>query len=304
MTQLDVLARRQHGCLHRQQVLNVISRYAFNRRLERGSYLRVQPDVVRLAAHEQSATGRAWAAFLSVGPPAAIAGVSAAVLHGIPGVNDSGEVTLAVPATRRASCGSGLIVQRVRGWPERSWTTRGGLPVASLADTMIDLATILPAGRTYAILEQLLWRRLTPEQLASRLSRGRPGSAVIRRELAQLSDGHRSVQERRVALGMRQRRMPAFASNQVLRDERGSPVAEVDFLWRALRVAVQIDGWRYHVQGTFQHDHDVSTTLVVDSDYVVLRFTGSDVEHRLSWVLGRIETVLRRQAALGRTNSG
>ncbi|MDQ6874116.1 MAG: hypothetical protein M3042_03495 [Actinomycetota bacterium] len=53
--------------------------------------------------------------------------------------------------------------------------------------------------------------------------------------------------------------------------------------------------WRYHSEGTFQRDHDVPNDLVVP-DFVVLRFPGRDVEHRLDWVLDTIEAVLRRQA--------
>jgi len=40
----------------------------------------------------------------------------------------------------------------------------------------------------------------------------------------------------------------------------------------------------------------VPNDLVADKDYVVLRFTGRDVQHRLKWVLDQIEVVLRRQA--------
>lgn len=194
-----------------------------------------------LAAHAPTPVGRTWAAYLSIGQPAAVSGISAALLHHIPDIADSGEVTLIVPMSRRAPRRPGLAVQRIRDWSGRCWTTRAGLPVTSLADTVIDLSTLYPPARTQAILEQLLWRRLSVAEITGRLGRGRPGSAAVRRALHDLSDGHRSVAERRVAAGLRRRRVPAFSSNIVMQDRHG-PVAEVDFLWRRLRVAVQVDG--------------------------------------------------------------
>lgn len=296
MGSLEILAETQHGCLHHRQVLAVVSRHVLNHRISRGQYQSVRPGVVRLAGVADSATGRAWAAFLSIGEPCAIAGRSAALLHEIPDVNDDGRVSLVVPQGRRAARQPALTVRRLTGWSERAWTRRCGLPVTSLPDTVIDLAAVLPRERTREIIEQLLRRRMTARQLESRLARGRAGSATVRAVLTRLSDGHRSIQERRVAAALRRRGVPRFETNQVLRDSRGRPVVELDFLWRALLVAVQIDGWRYHAEESFQHDHDVPNWLTVGSDYVVLRFTGRDVEHRLNWVLDQIEVVLRRQA--------
>lgn len=296
MGQLETLAAKQHGCLHHRQVLAVVSRHVFNRRLAHGSYERIQPNVVRLAGLPDTPTARAWAGFLTVGEPTAVAGMSAALLHGIRDAYDDGETSLVVPPNRRAPRRPGLTVRRVSDWADRSFTHRSGLLVASLADTVIDLAVLWPPGRVTPILEQLLWRRLRPEDLYPRLRRGRDGSAAVRLSLQQLSDGHRSIAERRVAGGLRRRQVPRFETNVVIRDDRGRPVAELDLLWRALRVVVQIDGWRYHAEGTFQQDHDVPNDLIARLDYVVLRFTGKDVKHRLEWVLDQIEVVLRRQA--------
>jgi len=295
VTQLDVLARRQYGCLHHRQILSVISRHALNRRLERAIYLSVQPNVVRLASCDSSATARAWAAVLSVGHPAAVAGVSEAVLHDFPDASDSRDVALVVPHSRRAPHRPGLTVRRVRDWAERSWTTRAGLTVASLADTVIDLAAVLPPGRTQAMVEQLLWRR--PDAARPHASVGLWTSRVSGHPARSEGTLRRPPQHRRAPSRDRTAaaRGAALRHNVLLGDGRG-PVAEVDFLWRALRVAVQIDGWRYHAHGTFQHDHDVFTARVVERDFVVLRFTGRDVEHRLDWVLDRIQAVLHRQA--------
>lgn len=294
--QLETLAAKQSGCLHHHQVLAVVSRHVFNQRLARGRYQRIHPNVVRLAGLPDSPTARAWAGVLSVGQPTAVAGMSAALLHGIRDAHDDGEVSLIVPPNRRAPSRPRLTVRRVSDWSDRSFTTRSGLVVSSLADTVIDLAVLLPPGRVTPILEQLLWRRLRPEDVYRRLRRGREGSAAVRLALDQLSDGHRSIAERRVSGGLRRRQVPRFETNVVIRDDRGRPVAELDLLWRALRVVVQIDGWRYHEEGTFQQDHDVPNDLIARHDYVVLRFTGKDVKHRLDWVLDQIEVVLRRQA--------
>lgn len=293
---LDVLAKEQYGCLHHRQVLAFVSRHVLNRRLTRGIYLPVRPGVVRLAAVADTHAGRAWAAYLSIGAPSALAGRSAALLHEIPDVRSNGDVSAVVPLHRAAPRQPGLTVRRVSGWSTRSWARRCGLPVSCLADTVIDLAAELSADQTRRLLEQLLWRRLSAGELHRRLSRGRAGSAAVRAALSELSDGHRSDAERRVAASLRRRGVPPFESNQVLRNDGGNPVAELDLLWRALRVAVMIDGWRYHRVETFQHDHDVPNWLTAGSDYVVLRFTGWDVTHRLPWVLEQIDVVLRRQA--------
>ncbi len=296
MGQLETLAAKQHGCLHHRQVLAVVSRHVFNQRLAHGSYQRIQPNVVRLTGLPDTSTARAWAGFLSVGEPTAVAVMSAALLHGIRDAYDDGETSLVVPPNRRAPTRPGLSVRRVSDWADRSFTHCAGLLVSSLADTVIELAVLLPPGRVTPILEQLLWRRLRPQDVYPRLRRGRDGSAAVRLGLDRLSDGHRSIAERQVAAGLRRRQVPRFETNVVVRDDRGRPVAELDFLWRLLRVVVQIDGWRYHAEGTFQQDHDVPNELIGRHDYVVLRFTGKDVKHRLDWVLDQIDVVLRRQA--------
>jgi hypothetical protein len=175
------LATEQYGCLHHRQVLAFVSRQVLNSRITRGSYLPVRPGVVRLAAVAETDTGRAWAAYLSIGAPCALAGRSAALLHGIPGLRCNGDVTAVVPLHRASLRQAGLTVRRVSGWSQRTWTRRCGLPVACLADTIIDLAAEIPAAQTREILEHLLWRRLTVGDLHRRLRRGRAGSGVAYR---------------------------------------------------------------------------------------------------------------------------
>jgi very-short-patch-repair endonuclease len=71
---------------------------------------------------------------------------------------------------------------------------------------------------------------------------------------------------------------------------------EVDFVWPAEHVIVELDGFAAHgTRAAFERDRarDVELRL---AGYTVLRFTYRQVTERPSWVAAQVERALRRGA--------
>jgi very-short-patch-repair endonuclease len=63
---------------------------------------------------------------------------------------------------------------------------------------------------------------------------------------------------------------------------------EIDFLWRAERLVVQVDGYEFHsTRRSFEADHALD--LEVESDgFVVMRFTRDQIEKQPEFVLVKL----------------
>jgi len=75
------VARRQYGVFSRNQALGAgMSVAQVRRRVRRGDWVRVGPDVYAVAGLPGSAMARLWACWLSIGPPMWFTGLAAAGL--------------------------------------------------------------------------------------------------------------------------------------------------------------------------------------------------------------------------------
>ncbi len=134
------------------------------------------------------------------------------------------------------------------------------------------------------------------EEALARL-RGRNGHAhsAIRGALAELARTGttvtRSVLEDRFLALLDAHRLPRPSANAWMEG------MEVDAVWPAARLAVELDGWDAHrTRQAFQRDRTRANNLQA-AGWTVLRFTHADVVHRPADAAARIGRVLRRQAA-------
>ncbi len=171
------------------------------------------------------------------------------------------------------------------------WIIRDGIPVTTVARTLLDLAEVLTISQMRRCLGEAVRLRLVTIDEMWRLydrSRGRHGLRPLRALLTEYSPPPRlrSRFERRV------RRL--IRGTEIREPEFNAIVAghEVDVLWRRERLIVELDTYTYHgTPGDFERDRAKDADLML-AGYRVLRITGERVTHEPAQILATIETLL------------
>jgi very-short-patch-repair endonuclease len=226
------------------------------RRLHRGVF--VLGPLIGPRTHEM-------AAVLACGDGAALSHRSAAALWGIRSLwHGPVEVTVAgrQPRSRR-----GVRVYRT-GAIEA--TRRAGVPLTTPARTMIDIAALISERDLARAVEQVQVLRLaTSTALTAVAAVRRPGATALRAALqAQFEPSlTRSEAEALLLELVRTAGLPAPETNARLLGY------EVDFLWRAAKLVVEVDGFAYHsTRAAFERDRRRDAELQT-AGYRVIHFT-------------------------------
>jgi hypothetical protein len=266
------LAERQHGVVARRQLMTLgVGRGGIDRRVRAGRLHRVHAGVFAVGHRHLSRHGRWLAAVLACGSGAMLSHRSAAALWGM--LVTSGSRIDVVTPTRTRHNREGIALHRVRSLHEEDCATTEGIPVTSVSRTLIDIApVVLPRQLRRAVdeAERLEFFDLT---------------AVDR--LIQRSHGHRGLRSLRLVL-RDFRGPPALTRSELERrflalcSEAGLPrpqvnvlVAgyEVDVVWPAWRLVVELDGYAFHRDRTaFEEDRERDAVLQL-AGYRVLRIT-------------------------------
>lgn len=241
---LAVLAERQHGVVARRQLLTMgLSASAIKRRLHAGRLHPLHRGVYAVGYRPLTQSGLWMAAVLTGGEGALVSYRSAGSLWRIlPAIDGPVHVSLSGHRQRQP----GIVFHRMRSLGAGERTKLHGVPVTSIARTLLDLATRLRPRELRNAFEEAerleLLHRPDLARLCERTS-GRRGTGVLRALLAArplpFADT-RSGLERRFLRYCRDRALPIPAVNV--------PLAGyvVDCLWRNQRVAVELDSWAYH----------------------------------------------------------
>ena len=259
------IADRQHGVVARAQLLDAgWSASRIDRELREGGLRRLHAGVYALGHRPTTDVARWMAATL------ATAGVlshhSAASLHDLP-VRDNGltRVTVAGRARRPR-----IDAHRARLHP-RDRTVRRGIPVTTVARTLVDLAHALDDHALHRAVREAQFRGLfDDDRIADALTR-RPA----RRLAAYLVDStmtQTELEDRFLQL-CRRYRIPA-----PLTQHGHSP--RVDFAWPDRHLIVEVDGWEAHRTRVAFQDDRTNTNLLQIAGNVVLRYTWDDIRIR------------------------
>jgi very-short-patch-repair endonuclease len=207
---------------------------------------------------------RAMAALLACGPGAVLSHRSAGALWGLgPRWGDPLDVTSARHVRQRG----GIRVHESSSLTRHDVTRHYGIPVTTLARTLLDLPEILDERTlTRAVNEARLLRRGVAADLAALLTRS-PGRATNR--LTPLLDHAptRSTLEDDFLAFVRRYGLPSPEVNQVIAGH------EVDIVWRAHELVVELDSRTYH-EHRFEEDRDRDADLL-SAGYPVLRITSA-----------------------------
>jgi very-short-patch-repair endonuclease len=173
---------------------------------------------------------------------------------------------------------------------------RNGVPMTSVARTCVDVAGVVSAAQLPAMLQRaddlrILDRRALDAAIDR--ARGRRGIGALRAALADMDPDPafvRSEFERRMRRLLRDRGLPLPDSNPWVE------VFEVDLVWPAQRVAVELDGYDTH-RGRLAFERDRERSLELEArGYRVLRVSWRQFTQRPDRVLAALTTVLASRA--------
>ncbi len=273
-TTVGALTAQQWGVVARGQLLDAgLSRKIVASRVRSGRLLPLHPGVYAVGHAKLRREGHWLAAVLATGPAAALSHRDALGLHGLRPANHA-RIDVTTTADRRST--ARIHVHRTRCLDAEDITTVDGIPVTTVARTLVDLAGTAPRDHlARAIKEaerQNVFDLQAVEQTLAR-TRGRRGR------------GHRALREaiaEHAALGL-------SATDSILEDaflrlvcSNGLPLPatnalvegfRVDAIWRCHRIAVELDGWQHHHdRHAFERDR-ARDGILTAAGWRVVRFT-------------------------------
>jgi len=237
--ELARLAGASHGVVTRGELLRAgVTVAEIKHRVRAGSLLRVHRGVYRVGHTAPSLEARYLAAVRACGHDALLSGRAAGYLLGwSKGSPPAPEVT--APTQRRVK---GVATRRARTSTPDATIVRG-IPVTTVARTIVDLAAVLTAADlARACHEATIRYGTTPAEVEAVLAR-RPnakGAAGLRRVL------HGDVH---VTLSTLERRfLTVLTEAGLLPPQTNRPAGKrwVDCRWPEQRLTVELDGYRYH----------------------------------------------------------
>jgi hypothetical protein len=258
------LADRQHGVVARSQLLERgVGRRAIARRLEAMHLRPIHRGVYAVGHRRIPQLGWCMAAVLACGPGAVLSHRCAAVLWGI---LESWPSTIDITAPRELRSRDGVRV-RMASIADDERTVHAGIPVTTVARTLLDLAAVLDLHQLNRALERAEALRLTDAvPLVALVERhhGRRGTANLK---AALEEGLRPVVtkselERRFLTFIDRAGLPRPRTNVWL--EIGDDRIEVDCVWAEQHLIVELDSRAYHRSGqAFERDRRRDRALLV-----------------------------------------
>jgi very-short-patch-repair endonuclease len=275
----------------RRQLLEAgLSRKFVETHVRSGHLLPLHPGVYAVGHARLRREGHWLAAVLAVGPGAALSHRDAAGLHDLRPANHR-LIDVTTTADRRSTVR--IRVHRTRSLDVQDITTVQGIPVTTVARTLVDLAGTVPRDHLARAVKEAERRhafdlRAIEATLARTRGRRGRGHRALRETIAEyvalgLSATDSALEDAFLRL-LRDAGMPSPASNALIESFR------VDAVWRTHRIAVELDGWQHHHdRHAFERDRQRDAALTAAS-WRVVRFTYRQVTARPD---GVIETLRR-----------
>jgi hypothetical protein len=276
---------RQYGHVTRAQLVELgvpprtVTHWVTNRRL-----VRIHAGVYAVGHQQPGALARAMAAVLACDPGAVLSHDSAAALWGVRAWPRTPEVTCALERRR-----PGIATHRTQTLTTKDVRRRHNIRVTSPARTILDIqARLTDAQLVRAVNDLRIVKHLRRSELERLLAASPRAKALI--------DPHeaptRSPKEDEFLAFCEQYGLPRPKTNVKLHGH------EVDALFAAEKVIVEIDGWTFHnSHKSFESDRDRDADLA-QYGYLTVRLTSARMHHSPAHEAARLHTTLasrRRQ---------
>ena len=257
------LALRQHGVVARRQLVALgLGRGAVDHRVSVGRLLVLYAGVYAVGHRALTADGHRMAGVLACGPGARLSHRDAAALWNL---RDNARAAIDVTTPRRGLRGHpGITLHRVRCIDPRDVTVKDGIPVTTVARTLLDLAEVVPFRQLERAFEAAERMRVLDvnaiEQLVER-TRGRRGLKPLGALLADRRDDvapTRSDLERDFLDLLHDHGLPPPQVNVKVGGY------EVDACWPEHRLVVELDSREFHLTpAAFERDRVRDAALVL-----------------------------------------
>jgi very-short-patch-repair endonuclease len=283
------VARRQHGVISRDQLLRFGLGYdAIDHRICAKRLLPLYRSVYAVGHRNQSRETGWMAAVLAAGEGAVLSHRPAGAAWGL--CSSSGRPEVTVPRQRRPRAG---IVFHHSAIPPDERTTLNNIPITTVPRTLLDLAASLDQRQLERAINEAeikrLWDELSLHDLLHRYPK-RPGTRNMRAALHKRREGATYTKSDLEELFIR------FADKAGLpRPETNTYVEslEVDCVWRAKRVVIELDSWEIHrTRAAFERDREKSRILqaagwrCVPITYLQLEHSSAEVASDVRGLLG------------------
>jgi very-short-patch-repair endonuclease len=287
---------QDHGGLAtRRQLLERIPGSVLDGHIGRQNLVRVFPHVYRLRTGPRDDVITLRAALLHAGPEAALSHTTALAVWGLHVLERPLHLTVE-HSIRRAGAADLVVHRRLKFDPDSAQCVeRGGLRTTALPRTLIDSWPLLPRAERRPLVIEVARRRLVTaaqlrESLSERSNVG--GHRTLRQTIDLIDDGCQSELEAHGVLNVfRHRSLPRSTGQYRLALPTG--VFTLDRAWPEAKLAVELDGARYHTSPEDRRRDLERDALLAAAGWVVLRFTYADVLRDPEGVRARVLEVYR-----------
>jgi predicted transcriptional regulator of viral defense system/very-short-patch-repair endonuclease len=285
------LAGRQHGLVATWQLTRLgVSRNSVRNRVRKGQLQRLHRGVYAVGHGSITRLGRWMAGVLACGAEAVLSHRSAARLWGL---IDWGEIVEVTINGRSGRARPGIKVHCSDSLLNADRTIRNGIPVTSVARTLLDLAAVASRSQTERAMEAadrqgLLHFRALYDLLAR--NRGHHGLRHLLPLIAQYRGvpDVRSPMERDFLDLCRAHGLPEPQMNVLVEGEL------VDAHWPKQQLIVELDSRGYHSSPrAFERDHSRDLKLKL-AGYEVLRLTRRQLNEDPAFIASTVRTALSR----------
>ena len=290
------LAARQHGVVTRRQLVDAgLGPNAIARRVRIGWLHRVHRGVYSVGHRPLTREARWMAAVLACGDGAGLSHACATAHWEIRPYTGTW-IDVTVPTTAGRTRRDRIRLHRSSTLTADDVTAHRGIPVTTIARTLLDVAATLREASLARTIEQTEIRRLFDLKTVDETLARNPhhaGAKRLRRALALYRDDEfsRSELEQAFLALCDAHGIPRPLVNHVVEGR------EVDFFWPDQRVIVETDGRATHFTiAAFEGDRERDTRLVA-LGYRVLRFTELQIRTDAATVAQRVAAALARSAS-------
>jgi hypothetical protein len=292
--QLAIKAGRQHGLVARDQLLAIgFGKDAISNRLISARLRRIHPSVYAVGSQPLDQQARWYAALLACRPHPFLSHVSSAAKRGLMAERGPVHVTVAGSPKRLA----GVVVHRCRRLDPADVTRIDGLPVTTLARTLLDLAETETRDRLEKVFEEVDRRELLDLEALRACADRNPGRRGAAR-MAELIDrytptpGANDGIEREFGLILREEGLPVPQVNVLVHG------ILVDCWWPEARFVVELDSRAFHATWEARERDLARDAALLREGITTLRVTDRRMRRERSQLVGDLRAQTGRRPAL------
>jgi very-short-patch-repair endonuclease len=245
---IAALAARQHGVVSRRQLLALgLKSGAIGSRVRARRLAPLYRGVYAVGHAQLRPEGFRLAAVLAVGPDAVLSHRSAGAVWGLRSWSGVHELTVRNANGREDRATDGLRIHRCVTLRDDEVTRLDGIPITTVARTLVDLAALLRDHELRRAIESAEQQGMFDLRKVERVLShhpGMPGTPRVRRLLEEFRAHGVTLTRSDLESRMLQLCLAhGLPRPQVNRHRDGR---EVDFRWPAHRLVVETDGWATH----------------------------------------------------------